>query len=84
MTTYVGEDVGKGNTPALLVGVQAGTDTLDISMAISQIIKKQLTSRPSNTTFEYILKGCSIILQGHVPTYVHSSIVCHNQNLETT
>ena len=42
---------GKGNTPALLVGMQAGTATLDISVAISQKIRKQPSSRPSNTTF---------------------------------
>ena len=34
---------------------------LDISMAISQKIRKQPSSRPSNTTFWYIPKGCSII-----------------------
>ena len=75
---------GKGNTPALLVGVQAGTAPLDISMQISQKKWKQPASRPSNTPFEYISKGCSIIPQGHVLSYVHSSIVCHSQNLETT
>ena len=42
---------GKGNTPALLVRVQAGTDTLEIGMVISPKIRKQLASRPSNTTF---------------------------------
>ena len=75
---------GKGNTSALLVGVQAGTAPLDISMAISQKIRKQPSSRPSNTTFGYIPKGCSVVPQGHVLNYVHSSIVCHSQNLETT
>ena len=75
---------GKGNTPPLLVGVQAGTAPLDISMAISQKIWKQPSSRPSNTTFGYIPKGCSIIPQGHVLNDVHRSMVCHSQNLETT
>ena len=40
---------GKGNTPALLVGVQNVTATLEISMVISQKVKKQTTSRSSNT-----------------------------------
>ena len=71
---------GKGNTPALLVGVQAGTTPLDVSVAISQKIKKQPSSRPSNNTFGYI---CSIVPQGHVLNYVHSSIVYYRQNLET-
>ena len=44
----------------MLVGMQTGTAPLDISMAVSQKIRKQPTSGPSNTTFEYIPKGCSI------------------------
>ena len=74
---------GKGNTSALLVGMQAGTTPLDVSVVISQKIRKQPSSRPSNTTFGYIAKGCSIVPQGHVLNYVHSSIVCHSQNLGT-
>ena len=73
---------GKGNTPALLVGMQAGTDFLDVSVVNSHKIRKQPFSRPSNTTFGYISKGCSIVPQGHVLNYDHSSIVCHSQNLE--
>ena len=76
--------LGKGNTPALLVGVQTGTASLDISMTISQKISKQSISRPINITFGYIPKECSIVPQEHVLNYVHSSIVCYNQNLETT
>ena len=41
---------GKGNTSALLVGAQTGTAPLDISMAISQKIRKLPSSRPRNTT----------------------------------
>ena len=73
---------GKGNTPPLLVGVQAGTVPWDISMAISQKIRKQPYARPSNTTSGYTSKGCSTVPQGHVLNYVHKSIVCHSQNLE--
>ena len=47
-------------------------------------IRKIPSSRPSNTTFGYISKRCSIVPQRHVLSYVHSSIVCHSQNLETT
>ena len=42
------------------------------------------SSGPSNTTFGYISKGCSIVPQGHLLNCVHSSLVCHSQNLETT
>ena len=48
---------GKWNTSALQVGMQAGTIPLDISVAISQKIRKQPSSRPRNTTFGYIPKG---------------------------
>ena len=75
---------GKGNTPALLVGMQAGSAPLDVSVVISQKIRKQPFLRSSNITFGYISNVCSIVLQGHVLNYVHSSIVCHSQNLETT
>ena len=37
----------KGNTPPLLAGVQTHTDDLEISMVISQNIRKQSTSRPT-------------------------------------
>ena len=45
MTTYAGEVVGKGNTSALLVGMQAGTSPLDVSVEISQKIRKQPSSQ---------------------------------------
>ena len=51
----------KENTFALLVGVQTDTATLEIIMAISQKIRKQLTSKHSNTTFAYIPKECLFI-----------------------
>ena len=75
---------GKGNTSALLVGIQAGTAPLDVSVVISQKIRKQPFSRPSNTSFGDIPKGCSVVPQGHVLNYVHSSFIHNSQNLETT
>ena len=66
------------------VGVQVGIAPLDISVAISPKVREQPSSRPSNTTFGYIHKGCSSVPQRHVLNYVHSSFVCHSQNLETT
>ena len=75
---------GKGNTLALLMGMQADIAPLDISLAISQKIWKQPSLRPSYTTFGYISKGCSIVPQGHVLNYVHSRIICQNQHPETT
>ena len=75
---------GCGVKGTLLVGMQAGTTPLDVSVAISQKIRKQPSSRSSNTTFGYISKGYSIMPQGHVLNYVYSSFVCHSQNLDTT
>ena len=60
------------------------TSTLEISMTDYQKIGNQPTSELSNTTLGYIHKGCSIILQGHLFSYVHSSIIYSSQNLETT
>ena len=58
----------------LLVGVQTCIATLEISMAISQKIRKQPTLRLSRTTFGYMPKGCSIIPQEHVLNYVHIAL----------
>ena len=74
------------NTFALLVGMQAGTTPLDVSVAISQKIRKQ----PSSVVVLILLlgiypkKGCSIVPHGHELNYVHSSFVCHSQKLKTT
>ena len=64
----------KGNTRILLMGVQICRAALEINMEISEKIRKQRSSRPNNTTFGYVPKGCSIIPQGHVLSYVHISI----------
>ena len=46
----------KGNTSLLLVGMQTCTTTLEISMVVSQKIRKQPTSISSDTTLGYIPK----------------------------
>ena len=74
----------KGNTPSLLVGVQTYIDTLEISMVVSLKIVTQATSRPSNTALGHILKRCSIILQGHLLSYLHRSSIGNSQNLEAS
>ena len=65
----------RGNTLPLLVGMQTCATPLKISMAVSQKIGNHPTTRPSNTTLGHMPKGCSTILDGHLFTYVHSSIV---------
>ncbi|KAL6085928.1 hypothetical protein STEG23_035975 [Scotinomys teguina] len=74
----------KRNTSPLLVGMQIGTTTLESSMANSQKIGNHSSSRPSHTTSGHIPKECPVIPQGHMLNYVHSSIICNSQNLETT
>ena len=66
----------KGNTSPLLVGVQTGTAPLDISMAVSQKIGKQPTSRPSNTNFGYIPKDAQSYHKDMCPTmFIAASFV---------
>ena len=74
----------KRNIPLMLVGLQICTVTLEISMVVSQKIEKQSTSRPSYTNLGRIHKGYSIISQGHLLNYIHSSIIHNSQNLVTT
>ncbi|KAL6082246.1 hypothetical protein STEG23_025406 [Scotinomys teguina] len=74
----------KRNTPPLLVGMQIGTTTLESSMAKSQKIGNHSSYGPSHTTLGHIPKECPVTPQGHMLNYVHSSIICNSQNLETT
>ena len=75
--------VSKGNTHPMLVEMKTSSATLEISMVVSQKIGNQPTSGPSNTTLGHIPKGYAIILQGHLCNYVHSSLICDSQKLET-
>ena len=74
----------KGSSPPLLVEVQTSIATLKIIMVGFQKIRNRCTSRPSNTTLEYILEGCTLIPQGHLFYCVHCSIISNSHNLETT
>jgi hypothetical protein len=42
------------------------------------------TWKPSNTTLGNIPKRCPTMPQGHVFHYIHSSLFCDIQKLETT
>jgi hypothetical protein len=74
----------KRNTPPLLVGLQTGTTTLEINLAIPQIIGNSSTWRFSYTAPGYIPKAWSTIRQGHLLYYVYSSLIPNSQKLETT
>ena len=47
------------NTPLLLIGLQAGTTTLEISLAVPQKIRHSNTGGPRYTTPGYIPRRCS-------------------------
>jgi hypothetical protein len=49
----------KRNTPPLLVGLQACTTTLEISLAVPQKIGHSTTGRSSNTSPGHIPRRCS-------------------------
>jgi len=65
----------KRNTPPLLVGLQTGTSTLEISMKVPQKIEHSTTLGPSYTTPGHMPKRCSNTEQGHMLHYVHSSLI---------
>ena len=63
-------------TLPLLVGLQTGATTLEISLAVPQKIGYSSTWGPSYTTPEHIPRRCS--------NYVHSSLIYNSQKLERT
>ena len=72
----------KRNTPPLLVGLQAGTTTLEISLAVPQKIGHSTTGESGNTTPRHIPRKCSKWKEGHMLHYVHSSLIYNSQKLE--
>jgi hypothetical protein len=72
----------KGNIPLLLVGVKPYTTTMEINMLLPQTTGNQSISRPSYITPGHLPKGCSILPQGHLLSYVHSGFI--PQKLEIT
>ena len=61
MTAHAGEVVGKGSTYSLLVGVQIGTTTMEISIEVPQKSENQSTSISCFTILGYIHKGLYLI-----------------------
>ena len=47
----------KGNTLALLVGMQTGAATLENSMEVPQKVKNRTTLQSSNSTIRYLPEG---------------------------
>jgi hypothetical protein len=74
----------KRNTPPLLVGLQACTTTLEISLVVPQKIGHSTTGRSSNTCPGHIPRRCSNRQERHMLHYVHSSLIYNRQKLERT
>ena len=83
VTEHVAEDV-KRNTLQLLLGLQTGTTILEINLEIPQKIGNRSTWRSSYTNLVHIPKRCPTTAQGHMLHYVHESLICDSQMLETT
>jgi hypothetical protein len=74
----------KKTTPPLVVGLQAGTTTLEMNLEVPQKIGNGSTLRHSYTTLGNISKICSIMPQGNMFHYVHRGLICDSQKLEST
>jgi hypothetical protein len=74
----------KRNTPPLLVGLQACTATLEISLAVPQKIGHSTTGGSRNTSPGHISRRCSNWLEGHMLNYVHNCLIYNSQKLEST
>ena len=73
----------KGNSGALLVGVQTGTTAVENSMELSQKIKNGTALWPSDSTSESLSKEVqNINSKEYKHPYVHCSIVYNSQDLE--
>jgi hypothetical protein len=72
------------NTPALLVGLKVEQPLWRSIWRFLRKLEIDLPEDPSIFTFGNIPKGCPTMPQGHLFHYVHSSLICDSQQLETT
>ena len=73
----------KGNSPTLLVGMQAGAATVENSMELPQRVENRATLQHRNCTTGYVPQRykCSE-KKGHMHPSVHSSNVHNSQTVE--
>jgi hypothetical protein len=74
----------KRNTLPLLVGLQACTTTLEISLVLPQKIGNSTTERSCYISPGHISRRCSNCQERHMLHYVHSSLIYNSQKLERT
>ena len=67
----------------LLVGMQAGTATLENSIEVPQKIKNRTTPGPSNCPTRHLSTGyrCAVS-KGHMHPHVYSSTIDNSQSME--
>ena len=82
-TTDVGRDAEEGNPLTLLMGLEAGTATLENSMEVPQKVENRATQRPSNCTTRdlYQRYKCND-LKGHLHHNVYSNFILRDQERE--
>ena len=73
----------KRNTPPLLVGLQVGATTMEISLGVLQKTRHDTSRGPCYTTPGHVLRGFPSMQQGHM-LHVHSCLIYNNQKLERT
>ena len=70
----------KGIPLVLLVGMQAGTATLENNVEVPQKIKNRITLQPNNCTTRNLSKGYrSVDSKGHMHPNVYSSTINNSQ-----
>ena len=73
----------RGNTFALLVGMQTSAATPENSMEVCKKSKKRATLRPSNCMIRYLSKGYrSADSKGHMHPSAYNSTVNNSQIME--
>lgn len=73
----------KRNTHPLLVGVQTGMTTMEISVEVPQEAGKRSTSRCSCTTLGNVRTGRYILPQRHLLAHAHRHSISNSQKLDT-
>ena len=76
---------GKGNTPALLVGMQTGAATMENSTEIPQKIKNGAALWPTDSSHGYVCEETqNTNLKEYGDPYVHCCLTYSSQDMEAT
>jgi len=85
VTAHVGEDAEEKEHSSIGGGIENRYNHSGINLYILLKTENRSTWRFSFTSIGHVPKSCSAgATQGHVIHYIHSSLICDRQNLETT